>query len=64
MGLDPVYLECVKDILDARETERRKQSVFRPLNDTNFVNSERPSPSYVATPSRYPIRCSGKTPEI
>ena len=36
--LEPIYMECVKDILDARETERRKQSKFRPLNDTNFAN--------------------------
>ena len=62
--LDPNYMEFVKDILDARETERRKQSVFRPLNDTNFTSIERPSPSYVPTPSHYPITCSGKTPFI
>ena len=58
--VDEAYLECFRDILDSRETERRKMSVFRPLNDMNFSNCERASPSYVTMPSYYPISSSSK----
>jgi histone deacetylase complex regulatory component SIN3 len=50
----------LRDILDSRENERRKVSCFRPLNDMNFSNYERASPSYVAMPPYYPIRSAGK----
>lgn len=62
--VEELYMECVKDIIDARETERRKMSVFRPLNDMNFSNAERASPSYVSIPIYYPIICSGKSNEV
>lgn len=61
LQVDELYMECVRDIIDARETERRKMSVFRPLNDMNFSNAERASPSYVSIPIYYPIICSGKS---
>jgi histone deacetylase complex regulatory component SIN3 len=53
-------MECLRDILDSRETERRKNSVFRPLNDMNFSNCERASPSYVTMPLYYPTASSAK----
>ena len=56
---DPFY-ELLRDIIETRELERRKQSMFKPLGDTNFSSYERPSPSYVDTPITYPTRCSGK----
>ncbi len=36
--LDELYMECLKDILDSRETERRKTSDFKPLSDMAFNN--------------------------
>lgn len=58
--VDDLYLECLRDILDTRETERRKVSVFRPLNDLNFNNAERASPSYVVIPPYYSVTSSAK----
>lgn len=53
-------MECLRDILDTRETERRKTSVFRPLNDLNFSNAERASPSYVVIPPYYSVASNAK----
>lgn len=36
-------------------------SQFKPLNDLDFSNCERPSPSYVLMPNSYPNRCKGRT---
>ena len=55
--LEEYYFDFLKDILETRETERRKISVFKPLNDMNFSNSERATPSYVTFPEYYPIIC-------
>jgi hypothetical protein len=59
--IEDYLMDCLKDILETREVERRKKSLFKPLNDMNFSNEIRPSPSYVSMPLYYPIRCSGKT---
>jgi histone deacetylase complex regulatory component SIN3 len=61
---EEVQLDYLRDILDARETERRKASDFKPLSDMNFSNFERASPSYVSIPRYYPVRCSGKSSEV
>jgi hypothetical protein len=53
-------MECLKEIIDTREGERRKASFFKPLNDMNFSNYQRASPSYVTMPIYYPIRSSAK----
>ena len=50
----------MKDIIETRETDRRKLSDFRPLNDLDFSNYERPSPSYVTMPVLYPNICRGR----
>jgi len=57
-------MDGIRETIDTRESDRRRLSVFRPLNDMNFSNAERPSPSYVSLPLYYPIKCSGKTFEI
>jgi histone deacetylase complex regulatory component SIN3 len=57
-------LENLKEILETRELDRRKTSVFKPLGDINFSTYERASPSYVTIPTYYPIKCSGKTISI
>lgn len=64
VGIEESYLECIKEILETRELDRRKNSVFKPLGDMNFSSHERPSPSYVTIPPYYPIKCSGKNNEI
>jgi len=61
---DELYMECIRDIMDARETDRRKHSEFKPLNDMNFNNYERASPSYVSIPPTYAVRSSGKSIEV
>ena len=53
-------LESMIDIVESRESDRRKNSCFKPLIDLDFHNSIRASHSYVATPSSYPTLCSGK----
>lgn len=63
LALEEYYLEFLRDSVEAREGERRRHSLFKPLNDMNFSNCERASPSYVSMPPFYPIRCSGKTPQ-
>lgn len=62
--VEEIQLDYLRDILDARETERRKNSDFKPLSDMNFSNFERASPSYVSIPRYYPIRCSGKSNDV
>lgn len=49
---------AIKDLLESRETDRRKNSDFRPLNDMFFVNFERATHSYVKMPALYPSYCS------
>ena len=49
----------LKDIVETRETDRRRNSVFRPLNDMDFSNFERATHSYVKMPGIYPHFCSG-----
>lgn len=63
-GLEDLHLENLKDMLESRETDRRKNSFFKPLGDINFSSYERASPSYVTLPFFYPVKSSGKTPEI
>ena len=53
-------LEYFKDIIESRETDRRKYSVFRPLADGDFYLLERLTHSYVCMPRTYPNICSGK----
>lgn len=38
--------------------------MFKPLNDLDFTNSPRATPSYVEMPWSYPINCSHKTQEM
>lgn len=54
-------MDFLKEIVETRETDRRRLSLFKPLNDLDFSHCERPSPSYVAMPNSYPNRCKGKT---
>jgi histone deacetylase complex regulatory component SIN3 len=63
-AINDQFFDFLRDVLDTRELDRRKQSIFKPLSDTNFSSYERPSPSYVSTPVTYPTKCSGKTAEI
>ena len=53
-------VEFLKEIIETRESDRRRLSQFKPLNDLDFSNCDRPSPSYVLMPSSYPNRCKGK----
>ena len=50
--------EYISDILEARETDRRRNSCFRPLIDFDYHSSERATHSYVSMPSSYPTLCS------
>lgn len=54
-------VEFLKEIIETRESDRRRLSLFKPLNDLDFSNVERPSPSYILMPNSYPNRCKGKT---
>ena len=53
-------LEFLKEIIENRESDRRRLSLFKPLNDLDFSNCERPSPSYVLMPLSYPNKCKGR----
>ena len=53
--------EMVKDMIELRENERRKAiNLFKPLNDIDFTNSTRITPSYVEMPWSYPVTCRNK----
>lgn len=52
--------EYITDILEARETDRRRNSCFRPLIDFDYHNAERGTHSYVSMPKSYPTLCSTK----
>jgi histone deacetylase complex regulatory component SIN3 len=55
----------IKDIIELRENERRKTiNLFKPLNDIDFTNSTRITPSYVEMPWSYPVSCRNKTKEL
>ena len=58
--LSPEDLEAMKDIIESRETDRRKYSVFRPLPDGDFHCLERSTHSYVRMPETYPNTCEGR----
>ena len=54
-------VEFLKEIIETRESDRRRLSLFKPLNDLDFSNCDRPSPSYVLMPNSYPNRCKGRS---
>ena len=48
-------------MINSRETERRRFSVFKPLSDATFEDAERTTFSYIPMPITYPAHSSTRT---